>query len=109
MEIKPTQCVISVPALEAAFIGGDEFAFNNGIPFSVPVRVDSSIARYLLSSNYSITKNGNVRFFQIYHIGFDVYEVKLRPLGKVNTYMVDEWEVQSYKANPTEVYGTTCR
>lgn len=65
-------------------------------------RVEKHIAEILLFRNISVFVGGNVRYYQIKHIGLGVYEIKLRPEGKVNTYMVDSWEPHSI--GNTKVY-----
>jgi len=56
------------------------------------VRTTKAVAEELLLENASVIKDGNVRYFQIKNIGFSVFEVKLRDIGKVNTFLNKDWE-----------------
>jgi len=56
------------------------------------VRTTKTVAEELLLENASVIKGGNVRYFQIKNIGFSVFEVKLRGIGKVNTFLNKDWE-----------------
>jgi hypothetical protein len=56
------------------------------------VRVPKNVAQTLLRDNESIIVHGKVYFFQIKHIGLDVYEVKLRDPSHYNTYLVASFE-----------------
>jgi hypothetical protein len=42
--------------------------------------------------NVSIIRGGKIRYFQIKHIGLEVYAVKLRDNNRVNTILVENWE-----------------
>ena len=56
------------------------------------VRTTKEVAHELLMENESIIKSGNIYYFAIKHIGLNVYYIKLRPKGKVNTFIVEEFE-----------------
>lgn len=56
------------------------------------VRTTKEIAHEFLLENESIIKGGNVYYFAIKHLGLNVYAIKLRPKGKVNTIIVDAFE-----------------
>ena len=60
------------------------------------VRTSKEIASELLLNNESIIKDGCVYYFAMKHLGLNVYEVKLRPKGKVNTFIVDETLVRKF-------------
>jgi len=55
-------------------------------------RTSKEIASELLLNNESVIKDGCVYYFAMKHMGLNVYEVKLRPKGKVNTFIVDAFE-----------------
>ena len=55
-------------------------------------RTSKEVARELLMENESILKDGHNYYFAMKHMGLNVYEVKLRPKGKVNTFIVDAFE-----------------
>lgn len=57
------------------------------------VRTSKEIVNELLLDNESIIKDGCVYYFAMKHLGLNVYEVKLRPKGKVNTFIVTEFGV----------------
>tara|TARA_B110000503_G_C6908820_1_gene313814 strand:- start:295 stop:600 length:306 start_codon:yes stop_codon:yes gene_type:complete len=56
------------------------------------VRTDKATVQQMLLDNESVIKGGNVYYFAFKHIGLNVYTVKLRPLGKINSWIVDEFE-----------------
>lgn len=56
------------------------------------VRTTKEVAHELLMENESIIKGGIIYYFAIKHIGLNVYYIKLRPRGKVNTFIVEEFE-----------------
>lgn len=55
-------------------------------------RTTKDVAHELLMENESLIKGGNVWYFAIKHMGLNVYEIKLRPKGKVNTFIVESFE-----------------
>lgn len=55
-------------------------------------RTTAKIARWLLMDNEFIIKGSNIYYFAIKHIGLNVYCIKLRPKGRVNTFIVDAFE-----------------
>lgn len=58
------------------------------------VRVTGESARHFLLNNKRRIVNGNIRFYQIKHIGLDVFEVRLLPIGKGGggTILVNVWK-----------------
>lgn len=56
-------------------------------------RTSKDVAYELLMENESLIKGGHVWYFAIMHIGLNVYEIKLRPKGKVNTFIVEAFEM----------------
>jgi hypothetical protein len=84
-----TETFRTVNLLKAYFIQVDELTKYNGV---TAVRTCKEIATELLLDNVSIIRGGNIRYFQIKHIGLGVYEVKLRDDKLINTYLVENWE-----------------
>lgn len=70
-------------------------------------RITKDIAKEYLFLNKGMIKNGDIYYYAIKHIGLDVYEIKPRPLGKYNTYIVDSWEPHTISSSPGAV-GTQC-
>jgi hypothetical protein len=72
------------------------------------VRTYKATVQQMLLDNESVIKGGNVYYFAFKHIGLNVYTVKLRPLGKINSWIVDEFEkhliYEHSDAYPTERY-----
>ena len=72
------------------------------------VRTNKATIQQMLLDNESVIKGGNVYYFAFKHIGLNVYTVKLRPLGKINSWIVDEFEkhliYEHSDAYPTERY-----
>lgn len=64
------------------------------------VRTDKATIQQMLLDNESVIKGGNVYYFAFKHIGLNVYTVKLRPLGKINSYIVDAFEEHSIRVHP---------
>lgn len=56
------------------------------------VRVTEASARWFLLTNKSRIVKGNVRFYQMKHLGLGIYEVRLLPVGKKETVLVDIWK-----------------
>lgn len=56
------------------------------------VRVSQDSARWFLLINKSRIVRGNVRFYQMKHLGLGVYEVRLLPVGKRETVLVEVWK-----------------
>jgi len=56
------------------------------------VRTTKEVAHELLLENESIIKGGHIYYFAIKHMGLNVYALKPRPKGKVNTLIVEEFE-----------------
>jgi hypothetical protein len=80
----------SVAALKSFFVEAPEVYPNDWRIMTV--RTTKAVAEELLIENASVIKGGNVRYFQIKNIGFSVFEVKLRDIGKVNTFLNKDWE-----------------
>jgi len=66
------------------------------------VRTNKATIQQMLLDNESVIKGGNVYYFAFKHIGLNVYTVKLRPLGKINSWIVDEFE--KHLIHPTKTY-----
>ena len=84
-----TETFLSVNLISTYFIEVDELTKYNGV---TTVRTCKEIATELLLNNMSIIRGGNIRYFQIKHIGLGVYAVKLRDNNRVNTILVEDWE-----------------
>ena len=84
-----TETIKTIAELKAYFVEVDELNRYNGV---TAVRTTKEIATELLMDNVSIIRGGNIRYFQIKHIGLGVYEVKLRDNNRVNTILVENWE-----------------
>ena len=56
------------------------------------VRYDKRHGSRWMLENKSIIRHGTVRYLQIKELGLGVVEVRLRPEGKINTFVVKEWE-----------------
>lgn len=57
------------------------------------MRVEKKVATRWMLGNKCVVKHGNVRYLQIKDLGLGVCEVALRPIGKVNTFVVKTFEV----------------
>ncbi len=55
-------------------------------------RTTKEVAHQLLLENESLIKGGHIWYFAIKHMGLNVYEIKLRPKGRVNTFIVEAFE-----------------
>ena len=64
------------------------------------VRTDKATVQQMLLDNESVIKDGNVYYFAFKHIGLSVYNVKLRPLGKINSYIVEAFEEHAIRVHP---------
>ena len=90
-----TETIKTIAELKAYFVEVDELTVDelmnryNGV---TAVRTTKDVATELLMDNVSIIRGGNIRCFQIKHIGLGVYEVKLRDNNRVNTILVENWE-----------------
>lgn len=58
------------------------------------VRITETSARWFLLINKSRIIKGNVRFYQMKHLGLGVYEVRLLPVGKKATVLVEVWKTE---------------
>lgn len=67
------------------------FCFHTTPPTD-SIRMKRSEAQSIVLLNKSIVRDGNVRYFQIKDLGLGICEVKLRPIGKVNTFVVKTFE-----------------
>ena len=94
--VTKTDTVLTFPILKEYLIDAPELNKYGAV---VAVRTNRELATELLLNNTHLIKNGQVRYFQIKDIGLGVYEVKLREAGKVNTFMVTEWEAQIVNNN----------
>ena len=63
-------------------------------------RTDKDTAQALLLENEAIIKGGYIYYFGLKHIGLNVYTVKLRPKGMINTYIVEEFEEHLINEGP---------
>ena len=86
-----TETFLSVNLIKTYFVEVDELTIYNGV---TAVRTCKEIATELLLHNVSIIRGGNIRYFQIKHIGLGVYAVKLRDNNRVNTILVENWETR---------------
>jgi hypothetical protein len=84
-----TETIKTIAELKAYFVEVDELNRYNGV---TAVRTTKDVTTELLMDNVSIIRGGNIRCFQIKHIGLGVYEVKLRDNKRVNTILVENWE-----------------
>ena len=84
-----TETIKTIADLKAYFVEVDELTRFNGV---TAVRTTKEVATDLLMNNVGIIRDANLRFFQIKHIGLNVYEVKLRDINTVNTLFVENWE-----------------
>jgi hypothetical protein len=66
------------------------------------IRVDKSAAKRWMVEDRSILRYGNRHYLAIKELGLGVCMVKLRPLRKVGTYVVKEFEAHSI---PSEFPG----
>ena len=94
-----TETFLSVNLIKTYFFEVDELTKYNGV---TAVRTCKKIATELLLDNVSIIRGGNIRYFQIKHIGLGVYEVKLREINHINTFLVENW--QERVINNTEYF-----
>jgi len=63
-------------------------------------RTNKDTAQALLLENEAITKGGHIYYFALKHIGLNVYTVKLRPKGMINTIIVEEFEKHLINEGP---------
>lgn len=56
------------------------------------IRVTRESANKFLYENRCRIIDGKIHFYQIKHVGLDVYEVRLLPYGKHSTVLVDVWK-----------------
>lgn len=70
----------------------DESRVNGLLCMDETIRVTRETANNFLYENKCRIIGGNVRFYQIKHIGLDVYEVRLLPVGKEGTVLVNVWK-----------------
>lgn len=69
-----------------------KFVFVNAADVAT-MRVSRSEAARVLIDNMCVVKGGNVRYIQIKELGLGVCEMMLRPVGKINTFVVKTFEV----------------
>jgi hypothetical protein len=84
-----TETIKTIADLKAYFVEVDELNRYNAV---TAVRTTKEIATELLMDNGRIIRGGNIRYFQIKHIGLGVYEVKLREINHINTFLVENWQ-----------------
>jgi len=84
-----TETIKTIADLKAYFVEVDELTCYNGV---TAVRTTKEIATELLMDNVSIIRGGKIRYFQIKHIGLGVYDVKLREINHINTFLVENWQ-----------------
>ena len=94
-----TETIKTIAELKAYFVEVDELNRYNAV---TAVRTTKEIATELLMDNVSIIRGGKIRYFQIKHIGLEVYAVKLRDNNRVNTILVENW--QELVINNTEYF-----
>jgi len=94
-----TETIKTIADLKAYFVEVDELNRYNAV---TAVRTTKEIATELLMDNVSIIRGGKIRYFQIKHIGLEVYAVKLRDNNRVNTILVENW--QELVINNTEYF-----
>jgi hypothetical protein len=70
----------------------DESRVNGLLCLDETIRVTRETANQFLYENKCRIIGGNFRYYQIKHIGLDVYEVRLLPLGKQGTVLVEVWK-----------------
>lgn len=70
----------------------DESRVNGLLCMDETIRVTRETANNFLYENKCRIIGGNVRFYQIKHVGLDVYEVRLLPVGKEGTVLVNVWK-----------------
>ena len=84
-----TETIKTIAELKAYFVEVDELNRYNGV---TAVRTTKDVATELLLDNVSIIRGGKIRYFQIKHIGLGIYDVKLRDIDHINTFLVENWE-----------------
>ena len=84
-----TETIKTIAELKAYFVEVDELNRYNAV---TAVRTTKEIATELLLDNVSIIRGGKIRYFQIKHIGLGVYDIKLREIDHINTFLVENWE-----------------
>lgn len=72
------------------------------VDITSPLRVPKAVAAEWLLKNRSLLRGGNLHYLAIKDLGLGVCMVKLRPLRKVGTYAVKEFEAHSI---PSEFPG----
>lgn len=63
-------------------------------------RTDKATAQGLLLENEAIVKGGHIYYFALKHIGLNVYTVKLRPKGSIDTCVVESFEKHLINEGP---------
>jgi len=84
-----TETIKTIAELKAYFVEVDELNRYNGV---TAVRTTKDVATELLMDNVSIIRDTKIRYFQIKHIGLEVYDVKLREINHINTFLVENWQ-----------------
>lgn len=83
------ETITTIADIKAYFVEVDELTRHNGV---TTVRTTRTVAVELLLNNVSIIRGGHIRYFQIKHVGLNVYDVRLRDMLYINTFLVENWE-----------------
>lgn len=70
----------------------DEVRVDGLTELNEGVRVSRESANKFLYENKVRLVDGKIHFYQMKHLGLDVYEVRLLPYGKTGTRLVDVWK-----------------
>jgi hypothetical protein len=91
---KSPSFLYSIPTMKEKVPSYDESRVNGLFCMDETIRVSRESANKFLYENKCRIIGGNIRFYQIKHIGLDVYEVRLLPIGKGNggTILVNVWK-----------------
>ena len=60
--------------------------------YPITMRIEKKTATRWMLENKCVVRGGNVRYLQIKDLGLGVCEVMLRPIGKVNSFVVKSFE-----------------
>lgn len=69
-------------------------------------RTNKQTVQNMLYENESVIKGGFVYYFAFKHIGLNVYTIKLRPKGKVDCYIVEQFEKHEIFEGPAGCLAT---
>jgi hypothetical protein len=73
-------------------IAGEDNLVNTLSAARHSVRVTEESARWFLLINKSRIIGGEIRYYQMKHLGLGIYEVRLLPPGKKDTVLVEIWK-----------------